>query len=148
MYRMRNGAPEILLVHPGGPQNVNNDLGWWSIPKGLADNGEEGDALLDVAKREFEEETGFKPEGQLVYVGSVLNGARDKTVHAWMMEGDADVLKLKSNTCMFEWPPRSGKQIEIPEVDRGEFFDLETAKNKIHDYQLGLIEQFERKLGV
>jgi predicted NUDIX family NTP pyrophosphohydrolase len=145
MYRMRDGVPEVLLVHPGGPYNANKDAGYWSIPKGMADNGEEGDELLEVGKREFREETGFEPAGTFDYLTSVRK-SDGKEVHAWMFEGDADVSKLTSNTCMIEWPPRSGKQIEIPEVDRGEFFDIALAKEKISKYQLPFIEEFQRRV--
>lgn len=143
MYRIREGMSEVLLVHPGGPFWAKKDV--WSIPKGMADNGEEGDQLLEVAKREFEEETGIQPKGTFRYLTSVTK-SDGKEVHVWMFEGDCDVSKLTSNTCEIEWPPRSGKKIEIPEVDRGQFFTIEEAKRKIHSYQIGIIEALEKFL--
>ena len=142
MYRMKNETLEVLLVHPGGPYWKNKDEGAWSIPKGEAENNETGNALLEVARREFEEETGIKPIGDFKYLTSV-NRKDGKVVEAWMFEGDCDPTQLKSNTIMINWPPRSGRQIEIPEIDRGAFFNIEQAKIKI-GYQLPFINEFEQ----
>jgi predicted NUDIX family NTP pyrophosphohydrolase len=145
MYRMKNGEPELLLVHPGGPYWKKKDKGGWSIPKGEADNDESGDQLLDVAKREFEEETGIKPFGTFRRLASVRR-SDGKIVEAWAFEGDCDTTRIRSNTIRIEWPPRSGKQLEIPEVDRGEFFTIDRAKEKVHPSLVGLIEEFETLL--
>jgi len=143
MYRMKNGKPKVFLMHPGGPFWKNKDEGVWSIPKGEADNGETSEALLEVAKREFEEETGIKPVGEFKYLTSVERKDGKKTVEVWMFEGDCDPEKIKSNTIFIDWPPRSDKKLEIPEVDRGDWFGLEEAKKKINLYQIGIIEAFE-----
>ena len=143
MYRMKNGSPEILLVHPGGPYHAKKEDAVWSIPKGLTNDGED---LLETAKREFTEETGIPvPETAFIRLPDI-DTRPDKIVHVWAFEGDCDVTKIKSNTCMVEWPPRSGKQIEIPEVDRGEFFDLETAKKKLYPYQAGIVDGFAQSI--
>ncbi|MEK7531335.1 MAG: NUDIX domain-containing protein, partial [Patescibacteria group bacterium] len=129
----------------GMPFWKNKDVGCWSLPKGRIDEGEgerEGD-LLETAKREFVEETGFEFSESFISLGSVGRKDRSK-VYAWAFEGDCDPAKLKSNTIFIDWPPRTGEQMEIPEVDRGEFFDIETAKERIVSYQLGLIEAFEK----
>ena len=143
MYRMKGARPEVLLVHGGGPYFKNKDDGAWSIPKGLAENGETAEQLLEVAKREFEEETSFTPEGEFHYIGSVKR-QDGKVVEAWAFEGDCDPTKIKSNTTTIEWPPRSGKQLEIPEVDRAAFFTLAEARRKLWPYQVSLIDQFEQ----
>ncbi len=145
MYRIKNGEWEVLLVHPGGPFWKNKDHGAWSVPKGMADEGEEGGDMLVVAKREFEEETGVKPEGDFEYLTSVKR-KDGKVVDVWTFEGECDTSKIKSNLCEIEWPPRSGQRIEIPEVDKGEFFTIKEAKEKINAYQLGIIEAFEQKM--
>lgn len=138
MYRIQKGKPEILLVHPGGPYWRNKDIGTWSIPKGEAKKGEE---LIDVAKREFEEETGFKPEGDFQYLTDVKGST--KIVSVWKFKGDADASKLKSNIIEIEFPPKSKKKIKVPEVDRGGWFTLEEAKKKLVPYQIGIIKAFE-----
>ncbi len=139
MYRRTDGVVEVLLVHPGGPFWAKKDFACWSFPKG---ESKEGEQLIDVAKREFEEETGLKPEGNFIYVGSAQRTG--KTVEAWMFEGDCDTTKLVSNKIVIEWPPRSGKKIEIPECDRGEFFAIPAAKERISKYLLPIIEAFEK----
>jgi len=137
MYRRAAKGIEVLLVHPGGPFWKNKDAGAWSIPKGQACEGED---LLACAKREFQEETGFAPAGEFI----ALNPIKQKTgkiVHAWAFEGDCDPTKIVSNTFTIEWPPKSGKRIEIPEVDRAAFFDIETAKEKLNPAQAPLLDQ-------
>jgi len=142
LYRIRNGALEFLLVHPGGPFWKNKDNGAWTIPKGeIADNEEP----LAAAIREFEEELGFKPSGQFIELTPIKQKA-GKLVHAWAVEGDCDPSQIKSNTFSIEWPPRSGKQEEFPEVDRAEFFKLEAAKTKINPGQIPLLEELQRLL--
>jgi len=141
MYRLKNGEPEVLLVHPGGPFWKNKDDGAWDIPKGEAEEGETD--LLAVAKREFEEETGFKPEGEFQHLTSVKR-KDGKIMEIWIFEGDCDPSQLKSNTILIDWPPRSGKKMEIPEVDRGDFFNIEEAKKKVYSYHVPTIETFEK----
>ena len=122
MYRIKDGAIQVLLAHPGGPYFVNKDDGHWSIPKG--EPGPDEDLLL-TAQREFEEETGLKPAGPFVPLQAVTQKG-GKVVHAWAFEGDCDPTTIRSNTFTMEWPPRSGQQMTFPEIDRAEFFDLET----------------------
>ncbi len=141
MYRIKNEKPEIFLVHPGGPFYKNKDEGCWSIPKGETEDHETD--MLDTAKREFEEETGFKPVGTFVPLGSAESKS-GKTAHAWAFEGDCDPAKLTSNMISIDWPPKSGQKLEIPEVDRGDFFTPEIAKKKVVSYMVPLIESFER----
>ena len=137
MYRIRFGQPEFLLVHPGGPFFKHKDTGAWSIPKGEGDTDEEP---LLTAIREFEEETGFRPDGIFTELGSVLQKG-GKQVHCWAVENDFDVQTLVSNTFPLEWPPKSGKMIDVPEVDRAGWFGIEEAKMKINERQVPLLEQ-------
>jgi predicted NUDIX family NTP pyrophosphohydrolase len=127
MYRRRGDRVEVLLAHPGGPFWAKKDLGAWSIPKGELDSDE--DPLL-AAQREFEEETGVVPAGSFIALGEAKQ-AGGKIVAAWAVEGDCDVSGLKSNTFSMEWPPRSGRMAEFPEVDRWEWFSLDEAREKI-----------------
>jgi predicted NUDIX family NTP pyrophosphohydrolase len=142
MYRKRDKTYQVLLAHPGGPYYVNKDDGVWTLPKGQAEETEKD--LLEVAKREFEEETGFHPEGKYTSLGSVMRKDRKKQVFAWAFEGDCDPTEIKSNTFSMEWPPKSGKQIKAPEIDRADFFTIEVAKRKIIPYEIGLLEAFEK----
>ncbi len=140
MYTIKNGRLKIFLVHPGGPYFTNKDTGYWGIPKGLTENDEE---LLESAKREFEEETGIKPEGEFLPLGSVVQKG-GKTVHAWAFEWENDEkLEIVCNTFKMEWPPKSGKFREFPEVDKGEFFSEEDAKVKINSAQFSFIERLK-----
>jgi len=130
LFRRTGEAVEVLLVHPGGPFWAKKDLGAWSIPKGIV---EEGEDRLRCALRELEEELGssFSFAGEeLVELGSVRQKA-GKVVHCWAAEGDFDPATLSSNTFSIEWPPRSGTEREFPEVDRAEWFGLEQARQKI-----------------
>lgn len=127
MYRRTPRGPEVLLVHPGGPYWAGKDEGAWSIPKGECGAGEDA---LAAAKREFEEETGLRPEGEVLALGS-FRQSRDKTVEAWAVEGDFDTARLKSNLFSMEWPPRSGRQQEFPEVDRAAWLGPEEAERKL-----------------
>ncbi len=140
MYRKRGEAVQVLLVHPGGPFWAKKDLGSWSIPKG--EFGQDEDALK-AARREFEEETGFLPTGNFVRLG-VVKQPSGKLVHAWAFEGDLDTKKIKSNTFSMEWPPQSGTQQEFPEVDRGEWFTIETAREKILQGQVEFLDELLR----
>ena len=139
MYRRRDGAVEVLLVHPGGPFWAKKDEGAWSLPKGAIDPGE--DELL-AAIREFEEETGFTAEGEFIAL-TRLKQPSGKVISAWAVEGDCDPAAMTSTTFSMEWPPRSGTMAEFPETDRIEWFDIETAKSKIIRGQRGFIEEFE-----
>jgi predicted NUDIX family NTP pyrophosphohydrolase len=126
MYRRRIGPFEVLLVHPGGPFWAKKDAGAWSIPKGEYDAGEDP---IAVALREFEEETGVRPDGELRPLGEIAQSR--KIVTAWAVEGDFDVSKLKSNLFELEWPPKSGRMRTFPEVDRAQWFDPAAAKRMI-----------------
>ncbi len=147
MYRRRDGGPEVFLVHPGGPFWVKKDLGAWSIPKGEYSEGEDP---LQAARREFTEETGldtdFAADGDFVDFGTIKQ-ASGKLVSVWAVEGDCDPAKLVSNSCMIEWPPRSGRQIEIPEVDRAAWFSIDEARQRILKSQGPVIELLIARLG-
>jgi predicted NUDIX family NTP pyrophosphohydrolase len=127
MYRRRNSRLEVFLVHPGGPFWAKKDLGAWSICKG---EYAEGEAPLEAAIREFQEETGFAAQGEFLELGAVQQSG-GKIVSAWAFEGDCDPGDLISNRCQVEWPPRSGRMIEIPEVDRGDWFSISEANERI-----------------
>ena len=137
LYRIRQGAIEVLLVHPGGPFFRSKDDGAWSIPKGESDGD---DDLLAVARREFEEETGQTPSGPFIALEPIKQKG-GKVVHAWACQGDCDPAQIKSNTFSLEWPPKSGRTQEFPEIDRAEFFGLAEAKRKINPAQAALLEQ-------
>jgi predicted NUDIX family NTP pyrophosphohydrolase len=128
MYRVRHGALEILLVHPGGPLWAKKDNGAWFLPKGEVEDGEDE---LAAARREFEEETGLEPSGPFLSIGSVKQKG-GKIVAAWAFEGNCDPSAIHSNRFSMEWPPRSGQQREFPEIDRAAFFTLEAARAKMH----------------
>ncbi len=127
MYRQPLSGIELLLVHPGGPLWAKKDWGAWSIPKGEYSGDEDP---LTVAKREFEEETGARPEGDFLGLGNIVQAGR-KIVTAWAVEGDFDPSTLKSNAFELEWPPRSGRKASFPEVDRAEWFSPAAARRKI-----------------
>jgi predicted NUDIX family NTP pyrophosphohydrolase len=131
MYRKRDDKLEVFLVHPGGPFFAKKDLGAWSVPKGEYGDDEEP---LEAARREFFEETGFPVGNSFTELGKVKQ-AGGKIVTAWAFEGDCDPSKLVSNTCEIEWPPRSGRRLEIPEVDRGRWFVISDARKYIKDTQ-------------
>jgi predicted NUDIX family NTP pyrophosphohydrolase len=133
-------ALEVLLVHPGGPAWSGRDQGAWSIPKGEYEPDEDP---LQAARREFAEELGTAPpDGAATDLGEIRQRS-GKVVRAWAVEGDLDASAISSNTCPFEWPPRSGKMIEIPEVDRAEWFSLQEAREKINPGQVPLLERLE-----
>ncbi|RME35188.1 MAG: NUDIX domain-containing protein [Gammaproteobacteria bacterium] len=137
MYRYRDGEPEVLLVHPGGPFWAHRDEGAWSVPKGLY---EEGETPLEAARREFEEETGFPVAGEFVDLGE-LKLPSGKRLRVWAVEGDLDAERIRSNTFEMEWPRGSGRLIEVPEVDRGAWFDPEEARRRIAPGQLPFLER-------
>jgi predicted NUDIX family NTP pyrophosphohydrolase len=137
IYRRRGGALEVFLVHPGGPYWKNRDEGVWSIPKGLVDPGEE---RLAAAVREVREETGYEARGPFIPLGSVKLPS-GKRIHAWACEGDLDPAQVRSNLVEVEFPPRSGRRITVPEVDRGQWFTLDVARQKIHPAQVPLLDR-------
>jgi predicted NUDIX family NTP pyrophosphohydrolase len=142
LFRTSKGSPEVMLVHPGGPLWKNKDLGAWSIPKGEFLPGQDA---LQTAKREFKEETGGSIKGEFRELMPVRQSG-GKLVYAFAVEGDFDVTTLKSNTFPMEWPPKSGRTEQIPEVDRGEWFDLQTAREKINAAQAAFVDQLESLL--
>ena len=142
LYRRRSRGLELFLAHPGGPFWRDRDVGAWTIPKGVVDEGEE---LLAAACREFEEETGIPPRGPFRPLGSVRQKA-GKVVHAWAWEGDADAERITSNSARTEWPPGSGRWITYPEIDRCAWFDPEAARAKINPAQAELIGRLEAAL--
>jgi predicted NUDIX family NTP pyrophosphohydrolase len=139
LYRRPAGRLEVLLVHPGGPFWQKKDLGAWSIPKGELADGEDA---LAAARREFREETGREVAGPFVPLTPVKQPG-GKIVHAWAVEGDFDPRALTSNTFSLEWPPRSGRHREFPEVDRAAWFDLDEAKRRINRGQAPLLDELE-----
>jgi len=146
LFRRSGSETEFLLIHPGGPFWAKKDAGAWSIPKGQIEDDEEPRAC---AIRELEEELGKAPEldaEQLIELGSIKQRA-GKVVEAWAAEADFDPATLASNTFEMEWPPRSGKQEEFPEVDRAEWFDLKTAQEKILAAQAELLDRLLEQLG-
>lgn len=142
MYREKNGTREYLLVHNGMPFFKNKDHIGWTIPKGLVEDGED---LLAAAQREFSEETGFTPQGPFIDIGSV-DQKNNKTVHAWGFKGDFEVLHIKSNTAVAEWPENSGKYHSFPEIDKGEFFTADAARSKLNNAQTEFIDRLEKHL--
>ncbi len=144
LYRLTGDAPEVLLVHPGGPFWARKDLGVWSIPKG---EYEEGEDPLACALREFEEETGTAlPTSRLVDLGEVRQKS-GKLVTAWAAEGDLDAAAVRSNTFTMEWPPRSGRTAEFPEIDRAEWFGVDAAREKLNPAQAEFLDRLVKGLG-
>ncbi len=145
-YRFREQQLQVFLIHPGGPFWQKKDLDAWSIPKGEFDADE---MPLDAAKREFIEETGFNIFDQnTVFIElSRIRQKSGKWVYAWACEADFDSAGLKSNLFKMEWPPKSGKIAEFPEVDRGDWFFTPEARKKIKAAQVTLLEKLEKKLG-
>ena len=141
LYRFREGKMEIFLLHPGGPFWAKKDEGAWSIPKG---EFEEGEDPLEVAIREFEEETGQKISGDFKLLQPVKQKG-GKIIYAWAVEGEADANSITSNTFEMEWPPKSGRISVFPEVDKAAWFKVEEAKKKINEKQAELIEELEKR---
>jgi predicted NUDIX family NTP pyrophosphohydrolase len=137
MYRVRNSETEVFLVHPGGPLWAKKDLGVWTIPKGEIDGGE---ASLDAARREFEEETGFPAQGDFLALGKIRQRS-GKIVEAWAFRGDCNPSLLKSNLCSIEWPPKSGRRMDVPEVDRAGWFTLSAARGKLMEAQWPFLDR-------
>jgi len=142
MYRRVDAQVEVFLVHPGGPIWAKKNEGSWTIPKGEYEPDEEP---LGAAKREFLEETGFTTRGDFVDLGSIRQKS-GKIVVAWAFEGDCDPEGLVSNICEIEWPPRSGKRLEIPEVDKGRWFPMEQARTFIRAEQESLLSVLLQRL--
>lgn len=143
MFRMKASVLEVFLVHPGGPFWTKKDLGAWSIPKGEYSDEEEP---LEVARREFLEETGYEAKGEFRELKMVRQPG-GKWVRAWAFEGDCDAGAITSNTFSMEWPPKSGRQAEFPEVDRAAWFGIETAREKILKGQVGFIDHLCELVG-
>ena len=137
VYRQTQGSLQVLLAHPGGPYFRNKDEGAWSIPKGEIEPGEDP---LEAAQREFKEETGLAVAGRFVELSPVKQKG-GKIVQAWACEFDCDPATFVSNTFAMEWPPRSGRQQEFPEIDRAEFFTPDVARQKINSAQVVLIDE-------
>jgi predicted NUDIX family NTP pyrophosphohydrolase len=138
LYRRAGEGLEVLLVHPGGPFWAKKDLGAWSIPKGEHDEGEDA---LAAALREFAEETGTAlPPGALADLGTVKQRA-GKVIQAWAAEGDLDAAAVRSNTFSMEWPPRSGRTREFPEIDRAAWFGLAEARERINPAQAAFLDR-------
>ncbi len=142
LYRLRSGSAEVFLVHPGGPFLVKKDAGAWSIPKGEFDADEDP---LAAARRELTEETGFIAQGPFAALGSVRQ-AGGKTVHAFAAEGEFDADAIVSNTFRMEWPPRSGRFAEFPEIDRAAWLSLDAAREKINPAQIAFLERLRSAL--
>jgi predicted NUDIX family NTP pyrophosphohydrolase len=142
MYRKTGNAPEVFLVHPGGPFWVKKDAGAWSIPKGLIDEGED---KLEAAKREFAEETSIVPSGPFIGLGEIRQKS-GKRLFAWAFEGDCDPSQVKSNLFALEWPPKSGQMKEFPEIDQGNFFTIADARGKINPAQAALLDRLLEQL--
>jgi predicted NUDIX family NTP pyrophosphohydrolase len=142
LYRRHFGNTEVFLVHPGGSMWAKKDHGAWTIPKGEYDSGEEP---LAAARREFSEETGFVALEPFLPLGSIRQKS-GKVVTAWAAQGDCDPATLSSNTCEIEWPPRSGKRLEIPEIDRGGWFAYDRARIVLRAEQHAFLDTLESLL--
>lgn len=143
MFRRRDQQLQVLIGHPGGPFWRKREAGVWTIPKGRPEGPED---LLAAAIREFREETGLESCGPYLPLGHITQGS-GKVVHAWAFEGDCDPRSLKSNATTIEWPPRSGRQISIPEIDRIDFFSLEAARSRLNTGQVVLLQRLLEVVG-
>lgn len=142
LYRMLSKDLEVFLVHPGGPYWVKKDEGAWSVPKGEFEAGEEP---LEAARREFYEETGFEITGRFMEL-TPLKQPSGKVVYVWALAGNVDAASVKSNMFSMEWPPGSGRQREFPEVDRGGWFTIAQAREKLLPGQRGFLDQLQKIL--
>ncbi len=140
LYRIKTHT-EVFIVHPGGPFFKNKDLGSWTIPKGEFQNEDP----FEAAKREFEEETGKSVQGDFIQLRPIVQRG-GKKVFAWALEGDIDPTQLQSNTFELEWPARSGRYREFPEIDKWEWFDVTTAKQKLNPAQADFVDELIEKL--
>jgi predicted NUDIX family NTP pyrophosphohydrolase len=143
LLRESSGTLQVLLAHPGGPVWEKKDAGAWSIPKGEFTDSEEP---LSAARREFQEETGFSLTGDPIPL-KPLRQPGGKQIFAWAVRGDVDPSTLKSNTFSMEWPPKSGRRREFPEIDRAEWFTLDVAQSKILKGQRGFLEELAVTMG-
>lgn len=143
LYRFVDGNFEVLLVHPGGPYWAKKDLGAWSIPKGEF----EDEDPIDAAKREFSEEIGISIAGDLLSL-TPQKQKGGKIVYAWAIEGDLDTSKVRSNTFEMEWPPKSGRKQQFPEIDKAEWFPSQVAYRKMHKGQNELVKELAEKLNI
>ena len=146
LYRFKNKIPQVLLVHPGSPFWSKKDTGVWSIPKGEI---EENENAFAAAKREVSEETGVRLENMDSSLFIKLNSVKiksGKTIFTWAVEGDFDTNEMKSNSFEMEWPPKSGKQKQFPEVDKAAWFSIDEAKTKINTGQVAILEELGEKL--
>lgn len=145
LFRINDDTLEVLLVHPGGPFFTKKDKGAWSIPKGefLAEENP-----LEAAKREFKEEIGVDPTGTDFIELSPIEQKNNKTVYAWALQSNLDTSVVKSNTFELEWPPKSGRKQLFPEIDKAEWFNVATAKGKINERQIPLLDELSNKLKI
>lgn len=141
LFRLTNERLEFFLVHPGGPFFARKEEGFWTVPKGVLDEGENP---LHAAIREFEEETGFKPQGQFIELAPIIQKG-GKKVMCWALQGDANPEHLKSNLFEMEWPPRSGKMKSFPEIDRAAWFSYEEAARYINEKQIPFLLEIMQK---
>ena len=137
MFRRRDSNLQVFLVHPGGPFWTKREAGAWSIPKG---EYQEGENPLEAAKREFEEETGFKADGDFIALGQAKQPG-GKVISAWAFEGDCSPAELRSNMFSMEWPPKSGREQQFPEIDRADWFNLSEARTRILKGQVVFLNQ-------
>ncbi len=142
LYRFIEGKLQVMLIHPGGPFWAKKDDGAWSIPKGICEKDEDS---LAAAKREFREETGHEVDGMFIDLGEVKQPSR-KIVHAWALKYNFDTTKIVSNLFSLEWPPKSGKIQQFPEVDRAQWFEIQKAKEKILKGQRAFLEKLIEQL--
>lgn len=138
LYRTSKDQPQVMLVHPGGPFWARKDIGSWSIPKGEFDEEEDP---LEAAKREFYEETGVKLSERDYIPLAPVKQKSSKLIFAWALEKDMDVSQISSNLFEMEWPPHSGKKQEFPEVDKGDWFSLDEAREKITPGQIPFLDE-------
>jgi predicted NUDIX family NTP pyrophosphohydrolase len=144
LYRWRDGTLEVLAVHPGGPFWARSDEGAWSIPKGELDDDRDE---LAAARREFAEELGNPPpDGEAIDLGEVRQRG-GKVVRAFALEGDLDTSTVVSNTVEVEWPPRSGRRLTVPEIDRAEWFSVDEARRRLNPAQVAFVEVLVERLG-
>jgi predicted NUDIX family NTP pyrophosphohydrolase len=144
LFRRTTGIVQFLLAHPGGPFWSKKDQGSWSIPKGLC---QEGETAIDAARRELQEEIGLTIRDDLVELGKFKQPS-GKVISAWAAESDFDVAELRSNSFVLEWPPKSGRQMEFPEVDRAGWFSFKEAAAKITRGQLPILMRLATELGL
>ncbi|PTS99332.1 NUDIX hydrolase [Pedobacter sp. HMWF019] len=137
LYKKKLDQLQVLLVHPGGPFFKNKDAGWWTIPKGESENDEE---LLKTALREFQEETGYVPSGNFRPLNPIIQKG-GKTVYGWAIAGELEVANIVCNTFDLEWPPKSGKIQQFPEIDQARWFDLAEARLKINERQIAFLDE-------